>query len=72
MRRGCDALEVLARILEDDVRHLDGSFGLHPGDYVGVLAERECRVLMSEALADYLRWNAGSQRDRGVGVAKVV
>lgn len=50
----------------------DRGVGLHAGDDVGVLLERERRAFVAEAFADDLRRNASSQRDRGVGVAEAV
>ena len=49
-----------------------GGLRLHAGDHVGVLLERERRVLMAEPFADDLRGHTSPQSNRGVRVAQVV
>lgn len=56
----------------DEVRDSPGGVGLHAGDHVGVLLEREGWALVTETFADHLRRNPSSQRNRGVGVSEPV
>jgi hypothetical protein len=51
---------------------LGGNFGLHPGDDVGVLLERECRRFVAEPLGDHLDRDPRLEGQRRVGVAEVV
>ena len=56
----------------DHRRDLGGSLGLHAGDHVGVLFERERQRLVAEALCDDLDRDPGLQGEGGMRVAQVV
>lgn len=43
-----------------------------PGNYMGVLLEREGRAFVAESFAYHLRWDTGRKRDGGVRVSEVV
>jgi hypothetical protein len=60
---------VLASV--DEVRDLRGGLGLHPGDHVRVLLERESGRLVAETLADHLDRDAGLEGQRRVRMAEV-